>query len=565
VFFQKIKSFLNEEISPFISILIAFALGIQGSITSFWGIIFVIFIFYFRVKGKPFFNIFPLISFTFGNFLFHVFTKSVFEISDLILLFLLIFFVILKNLKISKSQKKEEDIISSISFLDSLSLEENLKGFLENFCSFLRERFSLNAVAIYKFDNEERKFVLVSSSVSFSGGNYFKEEIDEKMFTFLNSGEDVYFFDISNKVNLYKSSPPFDFLFSVYIFFQEFRYVIYFDTTMEGTVKDIVKNKDKLRRILGHYLNLYKYAKNLKISNEEIEQIFKFQEKFRGIRSITEFVSDLSKDLKDILKTNKYLVYLDESRKFVPGISSKLFGSYKKWISNLSGYDSGVKYFEIKSREGNYVVNLRLVGGDGGERLDICLEVEGWGGERFFSYYEFIYILFEVMWQKIVLIDRFNRLSIIDPLTNVLNHRGIIEKISDYIRDDKIFSFVLLDIDYFKKINDENGHLIGDEVLRDLGKILKEYADEVGRWGGEEFALIFKDKSKIIELHKKIQKLKFSSKKLKITVSMGVSIYKIDAIEKEDLVDKADKALYFAKETGRNKVVFWNDIKREKM
>ena len=317
--------------------------------------------------------------------------------------------------------------------------------------------------------------------------------------------------------------------------------------------------------LVGHYLNLYKYAKNLKISNEEIEQIFKFQEKFRGIRSITEFVSDLSKDLKDILKTNKYLVYLDESRKFVPGISSKLFGSYKKWISNLSGYDSGVKYFEIKSREGNYVVNLRLVGGDGGERLDICLEVEGWGGERFFSYYEFIYILFEVMWQKIVLIDRFNRLSIIDPLTNVLNHRGIIEKISDYIRDDKIFSFVLLDIDYFKKINDENGHLIGDEVLRDLGKILKEYADEVGRWGGEEFALIFKDKSKIIELHKKIQKLKFSSKKLKITVSMGVSIYKIDAIEKEDLVDKADKALYFAKETGRNKVVFWNDIKREKM
>ena len=128
-------------------------------------------------------------------------------------------------------------------------------------------------------------------------------------------------------------------------------------------------------------------------------------------------------------------------------------------------------------------------------------------------------------------------------------------------------SVAIIDIDYFKKINDTYGHTKGDEVLKELSSIIRSYSVRgivPGRWGGEEFIMIAPytiDYSEFVvileKLREKIEKTKFhisGKKPLGITISIGASeVEKVNNIE--DAVSYADKNLYEAKETGRNKLV----------
>ena len=121
-------------------------------------------------------------------------------------------------------------------------------------------------------------------------------------------------------------------------------------------------------------------------------------------------------------------------------------------------------------------------------------------------------------------------------------------------------SLVIVDIDFFKKVNDKYGHLTGDEILAGLAKLLQKIVrknDVVARFGGEEFFIMLPNTSintakKVAErLRKAVEKKRF---KPKITISLGVSEYKKgDNLNK--ITKRADKALYVAKEGGRNKVV----------
>ena len=128
----------------------------------------------------------------------------------------------------------------------------------------------------------------------------------------------------------------------------------------------------------------------------------------------------------------------------------------------------------------------------------------------------------------------------------------------------------LLDIDHFKKINDKHGHLIGDHVLREIAAIAKRSlreSDVICRWGGEEFLLLLKNCSlekatSIAEnLRSTIAANDFSRTtdlakgRLSLTVSMGVAEYKSNESE-DSMFERADIALYQAKEAGRNSVYF---------
>ncbi len=124
------------------------------------------------------------------------------------------------------------------------------------------------------------------------------------------------------------------------------------------------------------------------------------------------------------------------------------------------------------------------------------------------------------------------------------------------------FSAILLDIDYFKNVNDNHSHAQGDNVLKELWNILVEHfrnADTKGRWGGEEFGIvlpkttIYEAREKAENLRKKINNYEFRNIKgecpLSITISAGVA----DS-EHDDIMGKADEYLYTAKNSGRNRV-----------
>lgn len=138
----------------------------------------------------------------------------------------------------------------------------------------------------------------------------------------------------------------------------------------------------------------------------------------------------------------------------------------------------------------------------------------------------------------------------------------------------KNISFLFFDIDHFKKINDTYGHDTGDLVLRDvagaINKSVRE-GDTVARWGGEEMVASLLGanesdaKNKAEEIRKSIEGLVWQEiPDLKVTISIGVSSY-IKDVSLEDLIKNADSALYQAKETGRNKVVTYSEIKNDQI
>jgi diguanylate cyclase (GGDEF)-like protein len=165
----------------------------------------------------------------------------------------------------------------------------------------------------------------------------------------------------------------------------------------------------------------------------------------------------------------------------------------------------------------------------------------------------------------------FPELIFIDPLTEV-NNRAYLNIIKTKIK--KISgpaTVLMIDIDNFKEINDTFGHVVGDKVLKKLAQTLRKnvkITDEVIRYGGEEFLIIAYrcdlEEGKILaeRLRRKIEDIKFNKRdpKFKITVSIGLSIYE----PQEDLltaIEKADKAMYKAKQKGKNRVeVFENSL-----
>ncbi len=130
---------------------------------------------------------------------------------------------------------------------------------------------------------------------------------------------------------------------------------------------------------------------------------------------------------------------------------------------------------------------------------------------------------------------------------------------------------IILDVDNFKNFNDTLGHPAGDDLLRQLARILKETVrdnDIVCRYGGEEFAVILpgveKDGALILaeRLRSRVEKERFPGEEVqpngKLTISLGLATLPQDAVNKEDLIRRSDKALYAAKKSGRNRVVPYN-------
>ena len=172
------------------------------------------------------------------------------------------------------------------------------------------------------------------------------------------------------------------------------------------------------------------------------------------------------------------------------------------------------------------------------------------------------YLIFQQdVTQKVAL----EKASITDTLTQV-NNRMQFDKISqqrleEFSRYEKISSLIICDIDDFKLINDKHGHSKGDEVLKEFAKVLKQnvrFTDTLARWGGEEFVILLPQAdithavSAATKIRSAIEKHDFDCDE-RVTASFGVSITQKGDTQ-TDWFNRADKALYLAKESGKNSV-----------
>lgn len=161
-----------------------------------------------------------------------------------------------------------------------------------------------------------------------------------------------------------------------------------------------------------------------------------------------------------------------------------------------------------------------------------------------------------------------------DGLTQIYNryyfnefYNTLIEEINS--KENGKLSVAMMDIDFFKNINDTYGHLAGDEVIKTVARIDKEFADKYDgvavRYGGEEFLLILKDKTVdetyeiLREMHKEIKNsvINFNGTYIRTNVSIGLAAYPDTNTDIHDILDSSDKALYYSKENGRGMIVIY--------
>ncbi len=174
-------------------------------------------------------------------------------------------------------------------------------------------------------------------------------------------------------------------------------------------------------------------------------------------------------------------------------------------------------------------------------------------------------------------------LAITDGLTKILNRKAFLERLEEELsrmsRENSFFCLIMFDIDHFKRINDEYGHLAGDKILVEIVRRIKSQLrsyDIIGRYGGEEFLVGISgaDEELGVKIAEKFRTcicekhFDYNNKIINISISLGVDCQKIKTNDNitqllEILIKRVDDALYKAKETGRNKVVYSNKLLRK--
>ena len=306
----------------------------------------------------------------------------------------------------------------------------------------------------------------------------------------------------------------------------------------EGTV-DIVMGT--LVKILD-----YNVAVIVVLEEHDIECVFKIN------NSVSEqYLNDVREHTKNYLNAND--IYLPSSNKMT------IFGKDRIKQARVEGGQK-ITYFDVPIRSINKLGGLIILARSASERID-NKEMD-----FFRTVIKQSYVIIQNSW----LCNKVKKLAITDSLTGVYNHGFLYECLGkEYARAERYklpLSFLMLDVDYFKKINDVYGHPQGDTVLCKLSQIFKNnirVCDTLGRYGGEEFSIVLpeakmEDGMNLAErIRKEVEQYNFGdvNKAIKCTISIGVSSYPGPGVKNlEDLISRADKSLYNAKAEGRNRV-----------
>ncbi|MCK9573593.1 MAG: GGDEF domain-containing protein [Candidatus Omnitrophica bacterium] len=305
---------------------------------------------------------------------------------------------------------------------------------------------------------------------------------------------------------------------------------------------------------------------------EEILLLKRFLNRnFRKKEQLLVRIDELEKELNPLKKNidalekqmSEHFFFYDLMRKISPFLNKKeLFKVFSEEIKYL-GEVEAVEF----SRPDNESKYLQFVFGDEINSLYVKTD-----SKKIIGHQDLLRKLLELCIERINLYDRFQQLSIYDTLTETYNRRYLVMRfIEEFERAQKFslkLSFIMIDVDNFKKINDTYGHLVGDAVLKEIAKIIKQNIreiDSLARFGGEEFSLILPetDKMSAIVVGERIrskvsqQIIKAFDETLSATISAGVSSFPQNTLYSDVLMETADKALYQAKISGRNKVCWF--------
>lgn len=181
---------------------------------------------------------------------------------------------------------------------------------------------------------------------------------------------------------------------------------------------------------------------------------------------------------------------------------------------------------------------------------------------------------FAIVLERIRLYALVQELAIRDGITNAFVRRYFLERFAEEIERAGHFStklsFLMIDIDHFKNCNDKFGHLVGDVALKKIADILKSNLREIdiiGRYGGEEFSIMLPETTKegaaVVgeRLREAVERTDISAydENIRLTISIGIAVFPDDATELNHIIDRADQMLYKAKESGRNRVVVYEE------
>jgi len=174
------------------------------------------------------------------------------------------------------------------------------------------------------------------------------------------------------------------------------------------------------------------------------------------------------------------------------------------------------------------------------------------------------------------LLKQTQELSIADGLTGLYNQMHFFELLNLETRKSQRYnlnySLIMFDVDFFKNYNDHNGHMHGSETLKSIGTIMKNKfrnTDLLAKYGGDEFVIILPQTDKVgaylaaERLRESVEKQVFPGAETqplkKLTISIGLASYPEHGLSDEEILNRADKALYFAKESGRNRTIIYNE------
>ncbi|MFN3550470.1 MAG: GGDEF domain-containing protein, partial [Endomicrobiia bacterium] len=319
--------------------------------------------------------------------------------------------------------------------------------------------------------------------------------------------------------------------------------------TLQEKVFKLEKEIKGYQKQLNIYNNLFRIVQEIN-ENIELNKIVKeFYTKivnYFGQEKIFYLALVVYKK-KDIINT---IEYPTNKKDIVDMIKNYLLGETNLDSTTL---DYNLFFYELYSNKNSYMIVIAYV-----KEEEISSELNFFISET------------KIGFVRSILFNEVENLARIDGLTELYLRRFFINRLNDELlralRYNTKFSLIMLDIDFFKKINDTYGHIAGDFVLKKLAKITKDIVAQQGlcsRWGGEEFLIFIPYQSQesvknlAEELRQKIENINFiyENKTIKLTISCGISFFPEEAKDIKTLIEIADKKLYQAKQSGRNKVV----------